>query len=262
MSPIARRVPLILLLSSALAIPPGIAAQVQASVPPSDQSAAELPADDRSSEQRDSTIIALRAQLETMRSYDQRLLATVYWALGGLVALGAVLIGFGWFANFRVYERDKAALRQELLGVIASRLAESESHLSDRVSAVSTQLDETARAAASQAISPVKQITQELQSELVFLKYQMYEAEFDRWSAAGVHTNSLRVAVSMISIAQADLDEFWVSKALDRMRSAFKSGARPDADGAREVQEVLDCLPPGFAADVQNLREALRASRS
>ena len=55
----------------------------------------------------------LRAQLEVMKQYDQRLLNTVYWALGTLAAVAAALVGFGWFANFRVYERDKNALAQE-----------------------------------------------------------------------------------------------------------------------------------------------------
>ena len=44
-----------------------------------------------------------------------RLLNTVYCSLGTLANVTALLIGFGWFANFRVYERDKGAMRTELL---------------------------------------------------------------------------------------------------------------------------------------------------
>src|SRR2546430_2545662 len=57
-------------------------------------------------------LVVLKAQLEQMRFYDARLLATVYWALGGLAALTVGVIGFGWFANFKVYERDKAQLSE------------------------------------------------------------------------------------------------------------------------------------------------------
>jgi hypothetical protein len=49
-----------------------------------------------------------------------RLLNTVYWSLGTLATVTALLIGFGWFANFRVYERDKGAMRTELLTEIGA----------------------------------------------------------------------------------------------------------------------------------------------
>ena len=63
-------------------------------------------------------VIALRAQLELMHQYDQRLLSTVYWSLTVVVALVLALITIIGFLNLRVYERDKAALKQELVGLI------------------------------------------------------------------------------------------------------------------------------------------------
>jgi hypothetical protein len=62
----------------------------------------------------DSEVAALRAQIELMRQYDQRLVETVYWGLGTVITVAIALVGFGAFANFRLYDRDRAALQQEL----------------------------------------------------------------------------------------------------------------------------------------------------
>ena len=56
----------------------------------------------------------LRGQLAEMRDYDQRLIATVYWSLGGVFLVVVVIAGFNWFANYRIYERERESLRNEL----------------------------------------------------------------------------------------------------------------------------------------------------
>ena len=68
----------------------------------------------------------LEAQLKVMREYDARLLHTVYWSLTTVATLTLVLVGFGWFVNFRVYERDKASLLHELNVLVRENLARIE----------------------------------------------------------------------------------------------------------------------------------------
>jgi hypothetical protein len=63
----------------------------------------------------DRQIELLESQLTAIREYNSSLLQTVYWSLGVVVVLAVALVGFGWFTNFRVYERDKNSIRQELL---------------------------------------------------------------------------------------------------------------------------------------------------
>ncbi|OAI44021.1 hypothetical protein AYO43_09635 [Nitrospira sp. SCGC AG-212-E16] len=82
---------------------PSIAAgQPSVTLPYSDQRASET------------EIAVLRARLEEEQTHNGAVLQTVYWSLGVLVTLAIALIGFGWFANFRVYERDKEALATAL----------------------------------------------------------------------------------------------------------------------------------------------------
>ena len=46
--------------------------------------------------------------------FDQRLLTTVFWALGLVATFAVGLAGFSWFSNYRAYERDKASIKEEL----------------------------------------------------------------------------------------------------------------------------------------------------
>src|SRR5438093_3822747 len=52
--------------------------------------------------------------VELAGKLGQRLLTTVYWCLGTVVTTFLILIGYNWFVNFRVHERDFRELRAEI----------------------------------------------------------------------------------------------------------------------------------------------------
>lgn len=78
-------------------------------------------------------IQVLEAQLQLMESYQDRFLSTVYWALGTVATLALVLVGFGWLVNFRLYEREKAALSQELENSLREKSATLEVKLNEQL---------------------------------------------------------------------------------------------------------------------------------
>jgi hypothetical protein len=54
---------------------------------------------------------SLEHVVELTGQLDQRLLTTVYWCLGTLVTVFLILIGYNWFVNFRIHERDFRELK-------------------------------------------------------------------------------------------------------------------------------------------------------
>lgn len=56
----------------------------------------------------------LEMQLSEVRSFQDSILTTVHWALAGVFVLVGLLLGVGWFANFKIYDRDKDSLKAEV----------------------------------------------------------------------------------------------------------------------------------------------------
>lgn len=77
----------------------------------------------------DSEVSLLREQNKIIRDYQESILDTVYWALGALFVIAALLAGFGWWSNFKVYDKDKARLQEDL----EAKVAQLEAELSLRI---------------------------------------------------------------------------------------------------------------------------------
>jgi hypothetical protein len=76
-----------------------------------------------------SQLVALRAQLETIREYNESFFSVIQWGLGTVAGVAILLVGYGWFAQHRNYERDRDSLTRELTGIIATRLADLSAEL-------------------------------------------------------------------------------------------------------------------------------------
>jgi hypothetical protein len=82
------------------------------------------------SSQADVELSVMKTQIDTMKQYHSSLLDTVYWALGTVVTVAALLVGFGWYANFQFHESEKERLRDELERRLKDALSSFETHLS------------------------------------------------------------------------------------------------------------------------------------
>lgn len=71
----------------------------------------------------DVKISALKEEVQALKDFTRDLLATVYFSLGTVVIIVISMLGFSWYVNFRVYERDKESMRQALNAFISEDIS-------------------------------------------------------------------------------------------------------------------------------------------
>lgn len=172
-----------------------------------------------------------------MREYDQKLLQTVYWALNAVGGLVLIVVGLGWYTNFRLYKRDVIELKREVVNAVKA----------DMVKAA----HEAARDAADKALRDIRKI-----------QYAQLEQEAEKWEQQGVDANAILTYIRMIDIAKSWMPEFQVPEILDNILRLLK---KEDAQNSvkslvsTEVTKALSSLPAEYASDVDAINNLLRS---
>lgn len=209
----------------------------------------------------DEEVKALRAQLEVMWRYDQRLLYTVYWALGGLGTVVIAIIGFGWFANFRLYERDKAALKAELENAINQQANTLRDQLDTKLRQIEGVAFMAAKESAESAVKPLRGTIEALRRELMYVEYKLEIGEAEDWKRRGVPVNALRDYRRALEIGGKLGMRFCINQSLEGIQAALKAGARPDSGDTAELTATLNALDPTYAVDAEAIRALLARSK-
>lgn len=73
---------------------------------------------------QEARVQALQNEVQLFKDFTQHILATIYFSLGTVVVVLIAMVGFGWYQNFRIYERDKEVMRQTLLSALTDQVSE------------------------------------------------------------------------------------------------------------------------------------------
>lgn len=190
----------------------------------------------------------LRAQLEDAKRFQDQILNTVYWALGTLAAVTVALTGFGWLANFRVYERDKATLERELQTATADARRALEKESAEAIANLGAELKKTLSegldAAEARTKVSVKAVADAaraqhgtLSAEVLELKYNALLAEHDRET----HSRSrLQDSINLLDMAtELSFNMIHLPDSLDRVS---KNVERIVHDQAENPKATLDAF--------------------
>jgi len=213
--------------------------------------------------QPDAEVIALRAQLELMRQYDQRLLNTVYYALTALGGVVVLVLGLGWYTNFRLYKHDIDVLRQELKVLLNEEVNKFRQELKNEVD----EHREPLTAASREAVNAG---TAELREEITKIGYGLTHVEFAmriREARDREGKNDFEGAIHGYLLILKDTlsyeEDFREARAISLegvQRVLVK--AHPSAELASNIIEITDQLPRSYSADVINIRKLVEAGRA
>lgn len=113
---------------------------------------------------KEKEIELLKAQNSSINKYQDSLLSTVHWSLGGVFTMAFLLAGFGWWNNSRIYESDKARTKDE----IASKLDSFEGKMNLKLEENRTEflqlVDSKSEATANRFNSNVTELRSKIES--------------------------------------------------------------------------------------------------
>jgi len=223
----------------------------------------------------DSTLIALRAQLETMRSYDNRLISTVYYALAALGGVALLLVGFGWWTNFKLYERERDALQHALRAQVKDEiekarkateasLAQMRSEMAETSSEHLRRVEIAAKSAASASVRSLESTIGDMQDDLVNAQYAVASKEFEEARGKGYKSLIVSSGVRALKLAlRTHHSQFWrVSGTLDTILKIVDDGSKLEGYYERELMDALTDIPSQYGATVERIRRALAGEAS
>ena len=218
-------------------------------------------------------IVKLTAQVDAMNKFQTDLLTTVYWSLGTLITVAIFLIGYSWFSNFRVYERDKLSLKSELSANINSDMEHIRSEFSQKTvefkNEVKDQVNESIRSEIDTLDRKINKYRNESKSEFLWLEKNLIEMERDKWREKKVLSNAFRASAKLLKNAILLESNWSVSAALDSLLedlNAILKQTNPsthlDSDDIQRAVKIIEQVDSSHALIIKTIKEKISSTTS
>ena len=221
-------------------------------------------------------VLALRAQLEEMRRNDNRLIQTVWGTLGAVTLVAGLIVAAQLYASGRSYERDRAALHQEIVSIVErqgtglrndllnlfesksatqeQRIADFERRLHEEsqtsLSRTREELDESIKA----SIGDIRSRLKNLSGEINQAKYDNLKKEFDELMESDHFESALYTAQQLLELVPKLSFDIWETpRSLERIQKALERGAVPAAEDRTDIVTAIRSLPESekYALEIQ-----------
>jgi hypothetical protein len=237
------------------------AAQVATSSSPATIASKPTPSDN-AQQQTNTENDMLKAQLEVIRDYDQRLLATVYASLGGVFLLVVLVGGLNWFTNYRLYERERDSLRQYLqltsqeeAAKLAQGFEEFKKRTDNQLANYSTQVKSTAEQAANSSTKAIEYSLWMAEYENTKFRAEYFASKGEGYSAFQAWVEHMEVLDALGWLG----DERWAGRTIQRVFEALPKANAVSYQLQTKLFKLLEKTPAILASDVERLKKAVEA---
>lgn len=212
-------------------------------------------------------VAVLKAQLETIRQYQDRFISMAQWSLGTVIGLALALAAFSWYNNKTSYERDRDVLRQEskllseevraaLLEEVRRASRDLDSGLEKRQSTIQNAIEKNLESKTEKLGSRMAR----LNDDLLELKSDAVEREAKESEETGAYRWAIYKYCELLDLSvKRQTDSYEAGDTLDAMRKILdKPGIALDADSVTDAVEALKRLPPRYHAAAEGLIQRLK----
>lgn len=232
----------------------------------------------------------LRAQVEQMKSFQDSVLNTAWFALSVVSGVAIALISFSWWNNSRNYERDKKGIRDEISNGLEQRLLDYQEKVNRTLSESEAALSLSLRNAAADTretllsaidsfqntnkdkmdslVSQFKKQKESFNEELENLQYDILDNQRTTFRLQDYNGAALILSTQLIQRA-VKRGPHWTEQAMmdlseDIEPFEVKAGRSPERldsldTYAAEIITALDKVPDGLRPMAQALKVRVKA---
>ncbi|NUF65207.1 hypothetical protein HUN35_19970, partial [Acinetobacter bereziniae] len=227
-------------------------------------------------------IEVLKAQIEVMKSYQDKFLSTVYWSLGTVAALVVFLAGFNWFTNNRSLEKESELHKNMIINELNSIKTINSQQILDLKQEITNHLTIELDSMKAKQESSNIQIKNEIEIELSkILGSKIKKLENEQ---ASIHKNflqlkyqslvdqhlfgsALRVAIDLLVISE-NVDEYWTAKAFEKIIDTLKTAVKLnktnfiDIDDRAKLTRAMKPFSEKYQIDIDNIYKLLTEAQN
>lgn len=209
----------------------------------------------------------LKAQIKSAESFQGAVLDTVYWALGGVLGVLSLVFGISWFTNFKLSDRDRRSLHDEmdaritlLSQQVASVAETSSTTLDHRFSAQESylreELDDLKESTGREIIKAVESSLVSLRLELNRIGLVALRAAISAEGDADKRHEFLRLYLS----GAVSNSAYEIPHALAFVNRLVTEGMTMSVQNATYLNNILSRVPTEHSVFAEQVRDRLAAS--
>jgi multidrug efflux pump subunit AcrA (membrane-fusion protein) len=213
-------------------------------------------------------VTVLRAQLAEAKAFRTDMVEMALAALTTIGGVAVLLVGFSWFANLRLLEREKNALLAELENELASRHATFRQETTELLASTMSQLRTESKAAAAEGAAAIGTEHETTKTSVAALEralaYANLRREFDRviaearyWELKEVPANEVGEYVEALGLAVRLNDDNEIAGALSNLIRLGEAASLPFWGYVPDLIEQLQHLPSKYVTEKQRYTDLL-----
>lgn len=189
----------------------------------------------------------LQTEVQVLKDFTQHILSTVYFTLGTVVLVLFSMVGFSWYQNIRVLERDKEAMRKSLENLVEEQFRSKSDEFEREFSTRIAKVDETFGTALGTTIKRVADLELNFRASL----FQSTHSGKTPMTDFVVFLQAIQQSIGRVSFRSLE-------HSLSVVVSHLESTGGPGTLSRTEVHSLVNSLPPECAALASRIREFLQ----
>ncbi|GLH75085.1 hypothetical protein GETHLI_35880 [Geothrix limicola] len=199
--------------------------------------------------------------VSVIRDYNGTFMSVIIWSLSTVGTIAFALIGFSWFTNIRMIQRDIQTLRDELIAILGEKAAEAQQINSENMSLKSKEILEITTSAAEKmsnaATAQIKSQISNAIKRIGELEYLNIKKDIILWNEKHVYANSCSAASELLEKSLTLNSDYYVEESIDILRDSLEKMEHDneiaDAATVRQLEGTINKL----GADLKTSKLAL-----